>query len=103
MEGIISKASSVLKDLPEPWWPPPLLDQLGHTGPLGGRQHLPVQSFWTLEGLSLILCKHPELDNVFVSQILILYPIDIIHPEKSNIYYNIKDECSYLTSISMRK
>ena len=90
MERIISEASSILKDPPEPWWPPPLLDQLCHTGPLGRRQHLGVQSFWTFEVLRLVLCKHSELDNVFVSQVLVLYPINVIHPEKSNIYYNVK-------------
>ena len=82
MEGIISKASSVLKDRPDPWWPPPLLDQLGHTGPLGGRQHLPVQSFWTLKWLRLVLCIHCKLDNVFVSVVLVLYPINSTHPGK---------------------
>ena len=82
MERIIAKASSVFEDFPEPWRPPALLHQLRHAGPLGRREHLCVQSFRTHKWLRLVLCIHTELDYVFVSVVLVLYPVDVIHPGK---------------------
>ena len=82
MEGVISKASSVFKDSPEPWRPPALLHQLRDAGPLCRWQHLGIERFWTDKWLRLVLRKHSKLDDVFVSVILVLYPINVIHPRK---------------------
>ena len=82
MEGIISEAGSVFKDSPEPRRPPALLDQLRHARPLGGWQHFGVESFRTHKWLLLVLRKHSELDDVFVSVVLVHYPLNVIHPGK---------------------
>ena len=106
MERVISKSSSVLKDFPEPWRPPALLDQLRHARPLCGRQHLCIQSFWTLKWLRLVLCIHSKLDDVLISVVLILYSINVIHPGKRTILemlMGIIKHNTYLTSMSMRK
>ena len=85
MERIISKAGSIFEDLPEPGRPPALLHQLCHTWPLGWRQHLAVQGLGTLELLHLVLGVHPELDDVLVSVVLVLDPVDVLHPGRRTV------------------
>ena len=82
MEGIISKASSVFPDLSEPWRPPPLLHKLSHARPLCRWKHLFVKSFWTLKGHRIVLGVHAELNNVFISVVLVRYSLDVFHPAR---------------------
>ena len=110
MERIISKAGSIFEDLPEPGRPPTLLHQLCHTWPLGWRQHLAVQGLGTLELLHLVLGVHPELDDVLVAVVLVLDPVDVLHPGRKTVVHLCKSFTTinyvmyiYLTSTSMRK